>query len=104
MSAKTKGRYDNQSIALTSEEKESLEILHTWSGVRPATLARALYYRGIAAFLKDGKIKTAQDEEQLAVDLESYIDEHEQLRQARQIVRARKDREDAAINKKKRPA
>lgn len=57
-------RYKTQSISVNEEELQAIKELAARARMKPATLARGLFYRGLAAFLKDGSVYAEETEDQ----------------------------------------
>jgi hypothetical protein len=104
MSTKTQGRYGGQTIPLNAEEEMLLEVLHTWSGIRKATLARMFFYRGIAAYLKDKKLEVDNDEQtRIREMLLKYVESEPEMKIAMRVVQQRAKR-DGNGNRNRKPA
>jgi hypothetical protein len=84
-------RYSSQTLALSDEEKEIIEILYVVTGIKKATLSRSLFYRGLADFLKDRSVVPDRSEGEIFNDLVKLTHTDPKLRAARQIVEARSE-------------
>jgi hypothetical protein len=78
-----------QSIAISAEEKQAIEVIALAARVKPATLARHLLYRGIYQFLKDGEVYEGVTDEDIYRALEHYIQQDENLSRIKEMVRMR---------------
>lgn len=96
MKEKTLKRYNTQTIAFSDEEKDALEVLSIWSGIKPASLARSLFYRGIESFLQDKKLQSGRDENDIHADVDKLISADKEMKACRAIIENRKSRAHSA--------
>jgi hypothetical protein len=81
-----------QSVAVSEDEKQLLEVVAVANGMRPATAARHLLFRGLAAYLKDKQIRTLTFDEDILRDLRKLIREDPFHSRAAELVTAEVDR------------
>jgi hypothetical protein len=91
-------RYGVQSIAASDEEKLLIHTLALAYGVRPATAARFLLYRGLEAFLSDGNIKSPRLDVAVMEELEALVAHDRRLSQMKSV--AEQEIQTKAANKK----
>jgi hypothetical protein len=81
-----------QSITVEAGEKLLLDTLATHKRIKPAALARNLLYRGLQDFLADGNIHPREQEADISEALSKQIENDNELRRAREMVRKRNKR------------
>jgi hypothetical protein len=98
-------RYKTQSIAADEEELFAIAVLAKAEGLKPATAARQLLYRGIEGFLKDGKLRGESLEDELFEKLTTLINEEPRFEKAKIAVQSEvEEKRIEAKKKKKDPA
>lgn len=73
MSTPVSNRYETQSVAVSEDELILIGALAKWAGIKPATAARQLLYRGLEEFLKDQNLKSSEFEEDIFERLKALI-------------------------------
>lgn len=68
-------RYSVLSLPLSKEEIDLVEVVAKIEKLKRATVARCLYYRGIAAFLEDEAVCTDEPEGEVYARLEQWINQ-----------------------------
>lgn len=67
-------RYKTQSISVSEEELEAIKVLAKKKRVKPAALARELFYRGVFDFLLDGEIFASESNDEIFDRLKAFIE------------------------------
>jgi hypothetical protein len=75
-----------QSIALSPEEKEVIYILAFAERMKPGTLARELFYRGLYDYLQDREVHAPKMDHEIYEDLVQLIETDSSLQKARSSV------------------
>jgi hypothetical protein len=94
-------RYKTQSIAAGDEELFAIAVLAKAEGLKPATAARQLLYRGIEEFLKDGKLRGESLEDELLEKLTVLINEEPRFEKAKAAVLSEEKKKSVEPKKKK---
>ena len=66
-------RYKAQSFSVSEEELELIKALAKLKRMKPAALARGLFYRGVSGFLTDGEIFAPEPDDELFQRLEMFM-------------------------------
>lgn len=66
-------RYKTQSISVNDEELEAIKRLAESKRMKPAALARELFYRGLSDFLSDGNIHAVETDGEIFENLLRYL-------------------------------
>lgn len=67
-------RYKTQSFSVSEEELEVWKSLADLKRMKPATLVRALCYRGLREFLLDGEVFSTETDEEIYTRLVEYLE------------------------------
>lgn len=94
-------RYKGQTIPLSEVEVDVLNVLNAWTGIKHATLARSIFYRGLEQFLKDQRIQPSRDEMDICLDVVRLMETDASLNAARKVVHDRKVKSIATPIRKK---
>ena len=84
-----------QSIAVSAEEKMTIEVLAVAARMKPATFARHILYRGLSQYLQDREVHAQMTDEQIYVELVKLIEEDESLARIKEVIELRKELERA---------
>lgn len=79
-------RESTQSIAVSSEEKELIEILSAAHGLKPATLSRKLLYRGLYDYLQDKQIEAPELDSEIFSSVCELIESDKRLSKAKEVI------------------
>lgn len=79
-------REETQSIAVSDEERFLLRVLAKSQGIKPATAARFLLYRGLAGYLRDHSLRGLQDETEIFTAMSTLIKTDARLKKAKELL------------------
>ena len=82
--------YDTQSISATAGEKLLYKILGLKVGLQPATVARRLLFKGLAAFIKDRQLPENLDE--IYDSAMAMVEQDDQLRTIKQVLESQPEK------------
>lgn len=82
-------RESTQSIAVSPEEKNAVEVLALAERMKPATFARAIFYKGLSQYLKDRKPHAPKRDEEVYEEIVKLIDSEDELRKIKAVVEYR---------------
>jgi hypothetical protein len=89
-------RYTGVTVPLGDEEKDLLQTLAFAAGKKPATMARSLFYRGVALYLKDRRDEDAQaSEPELHDKLRKLVQSDRQLETVYKMIRAKSSKQNS---------
>lgn len=86
---------ETQSIAVSEEEKLLIAVLASAHGIKPATAARQLLFRGISGYLKDRSLQASELDTEIYAELVRLVDTDQRLSRIREVVKgeiAKKER------------
>lgn len=100
-------RYTGKTLALSQDELDLLEVLSVWRGRKTGSIARALYYKGVQAFLKDRYLAEDRNEQKeiemkTHKALEAYIKANSDLAPALRLIRNRPTEDEIEEKRQKR--
>jgi hypothetical protein len=78
--------YNSQTLSTTNEEKLFFEIVSMLEGLKPATVARRLMYRGLAQYLKDGQLRLPEPEPVIHAEMVKLVETDPTMKQIKQII------------------
>jgi hypothetical protein len=84
------------SITVSDDEKFVARVIAKAKGIKPATAARQLYYRGLEGFLRDGELRGSRLEEEIRRDLEKMVGADATLARAAEVVRSEEEQKKTA--------
>ncbi len=84
-------RETSQSLAVSQEEKLAIEVVANAERLKPATFARAIFYRGLSAYLQDRRVHAERQEEDIYGELERLINSDPALIRLRELIQTKKD-------------
>lgn len=78
-----------QSIAVSSDEKLTFEVLAVAEGMKPATFARNMLYRGLEQYLDDRQAHGPRLDTEVYASLLELIEKDKSLKNVKRVVEMR---------------